>query len=182
MEKLSDTYLISRIADGEISCFAIIVDRYKNFLLTLIVRIVDNKEDAKDILQEVFISVYKNLDKFHQESSFSTWIYRIAYNASINFLRKNNISFIDIDQIELENSQDSFIDNNESLKKENLYIALDNAIKKLAPSEKALVILFYRQEKSIAQCGEILSMSESNIKVKLHRIRKKLSVLMNQEI
>ena len=86
-------FCIKRVKAGEIRAFSAIVSNYQKMVFTIVLKIVENREDAEDITQEIFIKVYKSLDKFKEESEFSTWLYRIAYNTTITEIRKKRISY-----------------------------------------------------------------------------------------
>lgn len=80
--------LIDRVINGDDEAFALIMGHYAPGVFTLIVRITRNDEVAEELTQDVFVSVYKNLSRFGGNSSFSTWLYRIAYNAAISHSRR----------------------------------------------------------------------------------------------
>lgn len=90
MELYSDAYYIERVAAGDTGCFACLLDRYSRPVHSLILKMIRNKEDAEELAQDVFMKVFRNLPSFKADCSFSTWIYRIAYNTAISELRKRN--------------------------------------------------------------------------------------------
>lgn len=127
------------------------------------------------------MKAFEHLSSFNGKSSFSTWIYRIAYNTALSFLRKKNVEQTVIDDNQWNRISDTQIDdalNNES---EEQIEKLQQALTKLTAEERALVTLFYEEEHSIQELAQILNLNEGNIKVKLHRLRKKLYVLMQNE-
>ena len=134
-----------------------------------------------DLYQEVVLNIWKAFPKFRRECKISTWIYRIAYNTALSFLRKKNVEQTVIDDNQWNQISDTQIDdalNNES---EEQIEKLQQALTKLTAEERALVTLFYEEEHSIQELAQILNLNEGNIKVKLHRLRKKLYVLMQKE-
>ena len=179
MENTTDRFYIQRVKAGDIQAFAPIVHKYQRMVFTIIVKIVDNKEEAEDIMQEVFVKVFNSLTQFKEEAEFSTWLYRIAYNTTLSELRKRKINFTSINDSLL--TVDEYIDENlnESNKEEKLQY-LEVALKKLSPEEIFLVTLFYMDNRTIEEVSEISRLSTSNVKVKLHRIRKKLAIEINQ--
>ena len=88
MELYTDTYYIQRIQAGDTACFACLLDKYSRPVHSLILKVVRNREDAEELAQDVFMKVFKHLSSFKGECSFSTWIYRIAYNTAISETRK----------------------------------------------------------------------------------------------
>ena len=142
---------------------------------------VNSEEDAEELTQDTFMKAFEHLSSFNGKSSFSTWIYRIAYNTALSFLRKKNVEQTVIDDNQWNRISDTQIDdalNNES---EEQIEKLQQALTKLTAEERALVTLFYEEEHSIQELAQIPNLNEGNIKVKLHRLRKKLYVLMQKE-
>ena len=89
MELYSDTYYIQRVQEGDTACFACLVDRYSQPVFALIDRIVQNREEAEELTQDTWLKVFAHLSGFKQQSSFSTWLYRIAYNLAISATRRD---------------------------------------------------------------------------------------------
>ena len=179
MELYTDTYYIERIQAGDTASFACLLDKYSRQVFSLIVKVVGNREDAEELAQDVFVKVYRNLSSFKGDSSFSTWIYRIAYNTAISETRKKKHEFLAIEETVISNVSEEEVaeafgrsDTSEQMNK------LDAALAQLPPDERAIILLFYMKEKSIDEIAEITVLSASNVKVKLHRIRKKLFVIL----
>ena len=154
MELYTDTYYIQRIQAGDTACFACLLDKYSRPVHSLILKVVRNREDAEELAQDVFMKVFKHLSSFKGECSFSTWIYRIAYNTAIS-------------ETEVAEALDR-TDSSDQIQ------MLDAALAQLPPDERAIILLFYMKEKTIDEVATITGLTASNIKVKLHRIRKKL--------
>ena len=89
MSTLNDQHYIDKILQGETNAFAVLVDRYKNMIFTLALKMVKNREEAEEVAQDTFIKAYSSLNKFKGDSKFSTWIYRVAYNTCLDRLKKN---------------------------------------------------------------------------------------------
>ena len=174
--------LIERITQGETELFAHIAEHYAQAVYALIVRIVGNNEDAEELTQDVLLRVFENLPYFNFKSSFSTWLYRIAYNLAISFARHKRQTFYAIDESRLRKVSDDEVEQMEATADNEQQIeALARAINRLDAEERALITLFYYEERSVAECAEIMAQSENNIKVRLHRIRKKLYILLQDE-
>ena len=153
MELYTDTYYIQRIQAGDTACFACLLDKYSRPVHSLILKVVRNREDAEELAQDVFMKVFKHLSSFKGECSFSTWIYRIAYNTAISETRKKRHEFLAIEESVINN-----------VSEQEVAEALD----------RTDILLFYMKEKTIDEVATITGLTASNIKVKLHRIRKKL--------
>ena len=174
-----ETHIIHRILKGETSLYEYFLDKYSQQVFILIIRIVENQEDAEELTQDTFLKAFEHLSSCKAESSFSTWICRIAYNTAISATRKKQ-ELIVMDSAMLMNISDQQIDdalNDESGERVG---KLNKAIKKLDAEERALISLFYNEEKTIGEIALILGLTESNAKVKLHRIRKKLYILITE--
>lgn len=141
---------------------------------------MENQEDAEELTQDTFLKAFEHLSSFKAESSFSTWIYRIAYNTAISATRKRKQELIVMDSAMLMNISDQQIDDALNDESEEQVGKLNKAIKKLDAEERALISLFYNEEKTIGEIALILGLTESNAKVKLHRIRKKLYILITE--
>ncbi|MCS2714378.1 sigma-70 family RNA polymerase sigma factor [Bacteroides thetaiotaomicron] len=94
MEQKDESYYIERILDGETEYFSVFLDRYSRPLYTLVVQIVGCPEDAEELLQDIFLKAFRNLNRYKGECRFSTWIYRIAYNTAISATRKKKQEFL----------------------------------------------------------------------------------------
>lgn len=172
MELYSDAYYIQRVEAGETACFACLVDKYSQSVYNLIAKVVGNKEDAEELTQDVFLKVFRKLSSFHGDSRFSTWIYRIAYNKAISATRKRKPHFTSIDDLPVSETAE------EEDSKEPALQLLEQALHELSAEERAMILLFYTEEKSIREIAQITKTSESNTKTKLHRIRKKIEKYM----
>ena len=151
-------------------------------MFVLVDRIVSCQEDAEELTQDVFLKAFQQLSSFKAESSFSTWIYRIATNIAISAVRKKRNDVLRLDDSVFANLSDTQVDEALEDESEEQMERLQQAMNQLEADERALITLYYLEEKPLAEVAFILGMTEGNAKVKLHRIRKKLYVLIkNQE-
>ncbi len=179
--KDSDIHIIQRILNGETALYENFLNAYGQQVFTLIVRIVANQEDAEELTQDTFLKAFQHLSSFKGNSSFSTWIYSIAYNTAISYARKKKYDTFNMDDALLANISDQQVDEALNEEGEERILELNRAIERLNSDERALITLFYHEEKPLNEVALILGLTESNAKVKLHRIRKKIYVLMKQE-
>ncbi|GHT74703.1 DNA-directed RNA polymerase sigma-70 factor [Bacteroidia bacterium] len=181
MRNVNDHFYIRQVKTGNFRAFSGIVQTYQPMVLAIIRKMVESREDAEDIAQEVFIKVFKSLAQFREEAEFSTWLYRIAYNTTLSELRKRKLSFVSIDEVfPIENETVS--DDLEAVDTEKKLHYLDTALKQLPPDEIFLITLYYLEEQPIEAISQISQLTVSNVKVKLHRIRKKLALEINKRI
>src|ERR1017187_5828368 len=92
MIKTDDQHCIHLVRQGDTNAFAVLVDRYKNMVFTLLLKMLKDREEAEEVAQDTFVKIYKSLSKFNGESKFSTWIYKVAFNTCLDRLKKNKRS------------------------------------------------------------------------------------------
>ena len=180
--KKEEAHIIKEILNGNTEQYEYFLDRYGQQVFVLVDRIVSCQEDAEELTQDVFLKAFQQLSSFKAESSFSTWIYRIATNLAISAVRKKRNDVLRLDDSVFANLSDTQVDEALEDDSEEQMERLQQAMNQLEADERALITLYYLEEKPLAEVAFILGMTEGNAKVKLHRIRKKLYVLIkNQE-
>lgn len=180
MEQKDETQYIKRILDGDTEAFSVFLERYSRPLYTLIVQMVGCSEDAEELVQDVFLKAFQHLGSYKGDCRFSTWLYRIAYNTAISATRKKKHEFLYIEENTINNVPDEKVATLfDPTDDEDRVACLVQAIDRLSVEEKALITLFYYEEKSIDEVAEVLKLTASNVKVRLHRVRKKIYLLMN---
>lgn len=181
MENQDELIYIKRILKGETSLFSYFPERYSRSIHALIFRIIPSKEDAEELTQDTFIKAFRKLDTFKGDCSFSTWLFRIAYNTAVSATRKKKIIFPVLDEYSIDNISDDAVDSIlEKEEDEQMLQRLESAIEQLNVEDKALITLYYLEEKSINEVATVLNLTSENVKVKLFRARKKLVVLINK--
>ena len=180
--KKEEAHIIKEILNGKTEQYEYFLDRYGQQVFVLVDRIVSCQEDAEELTQDVFLKAFQQLSSFKAESSFSTWIYRIATNLAISAVRKKRNDVLRLDDSVFANLSDTQVDAALEDESEEQMERLQQAMNQLEADERALITLYYLKEKPLAEVAFILGLTEGNAKVKLHRIRKKLYVLIkNQE-
>ncbi len=180
MAQMDDNTIIARILNGETAAFEVLVNRYKDMAFSIARRVCSSAEDAEEVAQDAFLKAFQALDKFKQESKFSTWLYRIVTNAAISSTRKKKIAMVSLDGSLVESySEDEIRENMNHFGIEEQSNLVREAMQQLHPQDCLLVNMFYTDELSIEEIAEVTGLSQANVKVKLHRIRKKLYSLMN---
>ncbi|MAQ75467.1 MAG: RNA polymerase [Aquimarina sp.] len=180
MNHHTDQYYINRCLEGETNAFSYLVDQYKDFVYTIILRMVKNKEWAEEIAQDVFVKAYTSLANYRGDAKFSTWLYTIAYRKALDALKsvKNQKTIDFIDDVQ-EGDIGSVTDALMHLELEERKTIIKNSILKLKEDEAALITLYYFEEKSVKEIQDITKISVDNIKIKLYRSRKKLYDYLN---
>jgi RNA polymerase sigma-70 factor (ECF subfamily) len=171
-----DSQILRDAISGNSAALTHLINKYKDIAFSIAIGIVKNREDAEDITQDSFLKVLENIHKFRSESKFSTWLYRIVYNQCIRLRHvaqrvDKHVAPENLSLTQIVHNEKPIADYNE------LYKAIDS----LDDREKSLVQLFYLGEKTIKEIHKITSISISNIKVTLHRARKKLSENLEYE-
>ena len=180
--KKEESHIIKEILNGKTEQYEYFLDRYGQQVFVLVDRIVSCQEDAEELTQDVFLKAFQQLSSFKAESSFSTWIYRIATNIAISAVRKKRNDVLRLDDSVFANLSDTQVDAELEDESEEQMERLQQAMNQLEADERALITLYYLEEKPLVEVAFILGLTEGNAKVKLHRIRKKLYVLIkNQE-
>ncbi|PJA86681.1 MAG: RNA polymerase sigma factor SigW, partial [Candidatus Moranbacteria bacterium CG_4_9_14_3_um_filter_42_9] len=147
-------------------------------------RLVGNKEEAEDILQNVFVKAYRNIKTFDIERKFSSWIYRIAHNEAINFLKKKNkrifVSWEDIvtskDKLETKSEERSPID---IWIREESRLQIQEALGHLPEKYQKVLLLRYFSEKSYEEIGHLIGSPVNTVGTIINRAKKKLMVVIN---
>lgn len=155
------------------------MNKYSQLVFSLVVRIVSREVDAEEITQDVFVNAFRNLAKFNFRSNFSTWLFRIAYNQAVDHTRRKKIRETKVDETQLQNLSDSQVENFLESEDPRLSI-LPKAIDELSVDERALITFYYYENLPVKEIAELMHLSESTVKVRLMRTRKKLYVLINK--
>jgi RNA polymerase sigma factor (sigma-70 family) len=175
MKEQDDIFHVQRVLAGNTAAFSFLVEKHSDMAFTIANKIVRSREDAEEIAQDAFIKAFQSLRSFKGDSKFSTWLYRIVYNAAISHTRRKKQDFTQIDErVVSDTTEDDIFENLDTLDAEIQSKLVNEAINKLPADESAIVTLFYLKENTIDDICQITGLSESNVKVKLFRIRKKL--------
>jgi len=181
MKFREDEYYIEQVLNGHTAAYRQLVEKHQDFVYTIVKKIVNTAEEAEEVAQDVFVKAYKKLPDFRGTAKFSTWLYRIAYNSSISHSRKRRIEFLSADEQVVENySEDDLMQDIMGLSVQEQKSLIHDAMSTLPQTDSLIVTLFYFHEKDLDEISEIVGMTHNNVKVKLHRIRKKLLIKMNE--
>lgn len=175
-----DIILLSRIRAGDKLAYKELINRHKDYAFTVAYRILNSREDAEEVAQDAFMQVFGALNSFNGESKFTTWFYRIVFNAALMQKRKNRVESVDI-----ETSSEAFLvshssDSTEDLRKNERKNAIQKALQNLSADDTTMITLFYLKELSLEEIAEITKISAETAKVKIHRARKRLAEEMKK--
>jgi len=183
---LVEKALVSRAKQQDIHAFAELVELYKDRIVSFLFRMTGNREDAYDLAQDVFLKVYSNFHSFDSSLRFSPWLYRIAQNLAIDFLRrKKKIVYLDEP---LGDGDDRVwqIESTDPLPAEvaefrDLEGALERALVLLNPLYRAVLMLRFVEEMSYEEIANILSIPSTTVKTRLHRAREALRQILVEQ-
>lgn len=179
---LSDEQFIHRILNGDSSAFASLVDKYKNYVFTLVLRFTENREDAEEIAQDVFVKAYRSLADFRGASKFSTWLFTITRTTCLSFLRKKKLDTLSLDNertgLQVENRESGFSAN--GVEQKSKHAMLHQAIMMLSVDDAQVLNLFYKGDQTLEEIGKIMRLDPNTVKVKLHRARQRLKEKMEK--
>jgi len=181
-----DHRLIADCLQGRTAAFGELVRRYQDRLYNCIYRLVDNEEDAQDIIQEAFLNAYQSLDRFKGDSQFFTWLYRIAFNASISLKRKQRAALA-LKTGRVGTGVSEPLDASESSRPEYALEKLEQqrrvqqALNRLSPEHRTVLILKDMDGQKYETMAEILQVPIGTVRSRLHRARLELCELLQGE-
>lgn len=179
----NDNVYIDKILNGDTNAFSVLVDRYKDLIFTLALRMMKNKEEAEEVAQDTFIKTYKSLSKFKGDAKFSTWIYRVAYNTCLDRLKKNKRQQNTVTIDEYTEHQVKTIDTAlDAMEAEEKAKAIKACIDLLPSDDSFLLTLYYYEEQSLDEIAKVTGLKPNNVKVKLFRSRKKLATILKERL
>ena len=179
---LPDNELIAQVLKGDQQAYKVLVDRYQSYIFTLAYKLMQSREDAEEVAQDVFVKAYRSLADFKGGSKFSTWLYTIAHNTGITYLRKKKQKILALDDeknfTQLENHESDFKSNQveDKSKKE----MVNRAIEMLSADDAQIITLFYKGDQSLDEIGQIMGMEANTVKVRLFRARQRLKDKMEK--
>lgn len=191
----TDRKLINKILNGNLIAFRDLVEKYQKLVVHVVFRLVSRSEDREEICQEVFIKVYQNLSGFRFQSKLSTWIGKIAYTTTINYLRKEKIYL----QGELKNNSDNNEHEDEYanpvdliqsedpspvelIERQDMSKFIHKKIDQLPAPYQTIITLYHLEQMSYQEIAEIMSLPEGTVKSYLFRGRKKLKESFIKEL
>lgn len=176
--KETDNFIIERILSGDKSGYKDLANRHKDYAFTVAYKIAGTREDAEEIAQDAFIQAFQALPTFNQEAKFTTWFYRIVFNAALMFKRKNRIRAEDIELSQSAQYVTADTDKNLKITEQQQYI--QKAFNHLSPDDVTIITLFYLKERSLEEIAQVVGISAETVKVKLCRARKRLAETMSK--
>ena len=182
---MDDNLLIKKIAQKDEKAFQLFVDKYQHLVLNVCNNILNNMDDAMDVSQEVFMKIYNTIDSFRGDANVKTWLYRIAVNYSLNFLRsrKKQKWFTNLDVLFSDNKDslepiDIELKPGEDIEQAENKKALYYALGKLPEKQNTAISLHNFEDLAYNEISEIMNISVSEVGVLINRGKKKLHKLI----
>lgn len=177
MDQTDISNIITDLKQGKTSRYAELVDEYQHMIYNLCLKITQSKEDAEEIAQDTFVKAFQGIHKFKGEAKFSTWLYQIAYFSAIGHLRKQkNKTHVELPFDLQSEASDALLTIHQN---EQEHI-IEEAMSYLKPDERAVISLFYLESMSVKDVAKITKFTTANVKVKVHRVKKKLRQILEQ--
>lgn len=177
--KSTDEEIAKRVCRGDKEAFGVLIERYEDKLTRYIRRFTQVSDDVSDVLQVIFIKAYTNLQGFDTSRSFNSWIYRIAHNESVNYLKEKSgerVSFIDLDTIlpHLFAEEESHT----LAEKEETKKMLETLLGKTSPKYREILVLYYYDDLSYEEIGDVLQIPTSTVGVRIKRGKEALQKIV----
>lgn len=183
MDYKDDIFCIGQVLEGKVNAFSYIIERHKDHVFNLALRICNNREDAEEVAQDSFMKAYRSLAGFKMKSSFATWLYRIVYNTAVSQLRGRKKGVLSIEEFPADAAD--FLSNfpdEEEADAEYRNSLVSFALQKINEEERAVISLYYYEEMNTEEISQVTGFSKQNVKVKLFRARQKMmEVIKNAE-
>ena len=179
----NDQLYIEKVLKGDTNSFAFLVDKYKDMVFSLALKVLKNREEAEEVSQDTFIKAFKSLQKFKGDSKFSTWLYKITYNNCMDRVKRISRSYHTdtIDEV-VENRIKATDDVLKTIERKERASMIKECLLELPEDERSILWFFYFEELSLKEITEVTAFSENNVKVKLHRARKKLLAIIENKV
>ena len=184
LESSDDLALVERVQNGDTEAFNPLVLKYQEKIYNLIYLRVHNRETAQDLCQDVFLKAFQGLSRFRGDSAFYSWLYQIAVNCSIDFLRKQNkrrilvFEAIPFDADDRLSVMCAHASPSEVLESEELGSIIRQAVRQLSSRQRRVFRMRYQQELSIKEIARCLNKSEGTIKTHLYHAHRRLRSML----
>ncbi|NGQ95389.1 RNA polymerase sigma factor [Brevibacillus sp. SYP-B805] len=176
----SDAEIIQRIMEGDVEAYRELIQRYQHMIFVFIYKMVNNRSDAEDLTQEVFVKAYEKLSTYRGDSHFSTWLHTLARNKTIDFLRRRKYYDSD-DQLAYIPSQVRDESPQESLLGKEQRREIQEAFAKLSDTYREVIVLRCTHEYPFEKIAALLGVAESTARVRYLRARQELAKILGQQ-
>lgn len=174
----TEAEFIARLQSGDSLAYEMLIEQYADMVYRVAYRILQNEHDAEDALQETFLTVYRRINSFRNDAKFSSWLYRVATNISLDIIRAKQRKHGDQTSIDILDDEEEtrLIDDTTPLPEQVLLqqetaAELQRGLAALSPKLRAAFVLFELEGLSMRETAQTLEISESAAKLRVHRAR-----------
>ena len=178
---ITDESIVMLVQKGDKEAFGLLVDRYQNKLARYGRKFLSRVEDIEDMVQNVFISAYENIQNFDVTLKFSSWIYRIEHNTFVNALRKNTKSFLTIDFDTLLSHPVYDDPDIKEREQKEMRVLIDQGLEDISSKYREVLVLHYLEEISYKDIAEILQVPIGTIGIRIKRAKEALREKIDQK-
>ncbi len=182
-ETTEEIQLINKVLDGNRNLYRKLVDRYAPVVFHVVRGFVDDEDEVQELAQQIFVKTYEKLESFNYQSKFSSWLYMIAKNHCRDYaknIRRNNKRFSEMESFELESKMSQENTTEEEIEVKEQSALLNKALKKINPEYAEAFLMKYRDDMTYKAMASRLDVTVSALKVRVHRARKELKEIMEQ--
>ena len=184
----ADVAIVRRVQNGDVTAFDQLVLKYRERLFGIIYNLTSNREDASDLAQEAFIKAFTSIKHFQEKSSFFTWLYRIAINTALSHIKRNRMrQFFSFETLTEEVKSSEIIEalavktnSDKATMANELQEKLNEALQKLSPNHRSVVVLFEIEGLSHQEISEIMNCSVGTVRSRLHYAKRELQAHLQQ--
>lgn len=171
----TDEALALRTQEGDAVAFGVLVERYEQKLSRYGTRFLKRDEDIEDMLQDIFIKAYRNIQSFKSEQRFSPWLYRIAHNTFVNEIRrKSRVPFVFVDFDTLLSHPRATEETEQKAEAREMKEMVQKGLDAISEKHREVLILFYEQELSYKEIADVLQVPLGTVGVRMQRAKKAL--------
>lgn len=181
----TDEEISELVQKGEIEKFEILVERYEEKIKRYAAKFISEKVDIEDVTQNIFLKTFENIQGFNLKRKFSTWLYAIAHNELVNFLKKKKkmpLSLIELDTFLPYSLRDNSLKEDFDFDLEKKKEILEKAIEELEIKYKEPLYLFYFENLSYSEISEILKIPLSTVGVRIKRAKEKIKIFFKENL
>ena len=184
---MEDKHLVESVLHGDTKSFGIIIRNTERLVLQIVFKMILHEEDRKDLVQDIYLKVFKKLGSFKFQSKLSTWIAQISYNTCLDYLRRRNVavdSSVSHPHYDDEERRTGFMDQNKesladyAVEQKEMSNTVRKCMEQLSPIYRTLITLFHQEEMSYDEIRKITNLPEGTIKSYLFRGRKELKEMI----
>lgn len=180
-QRSADRIMVEKVLSGNTRAFGMVIKQTEGLVAQIVFKMISDREERRDIAQDIYLKVFQKLDSFRFQAKLSTWIARIAYNTCINHLEKHRLwTFKDLDNIQNDDETlnvQEYVDQNdieEKLFRAEFNTMLQVELDKLPEIYKLLITLYHHEELSYSEIAQVVNLPEGTVKSYLFRARKML--------